>query len=246
MHRFVVIGAGLLSIAGLSAASAADLPARIYTKAPPMIAAIYDWSGFYLGLNAGGAGSRGCWNLTSIVGLPPGATPSEGCNTATGAVVGGQVGYRWQSASWVFGVEAQGDWADLKGSNASLTAVIPYNNFTKVDAIGLFTGQVGYAWNNALLYVKGGAAVTENNYSSSFPVGNIFAAAGVPFNSASDTHWAVPSAQALSTASCPTGRWPSNTIICSWAGPASSSPPRRSPSREPTPSVSLSTWERSA
>ena len=188
MHRFAVIGAGLLSIAGLGAASAADLPARTYTKAPPMVAA-YDWSGFYLGLNAGGAGSHGCWNLTAIAGLPPGATPSEGCNTATGALAGGQIGYRWQSANWVFGVEAQGDWANLKGSNASLVALIPYNNFTKVDAIGLFTGQVGYTWNNVLLYVKGGAAVTDNRYSSSFPVGNAFAAAGVPFNTASDTRW---------------------------------------------------------
>ncbi len=35
-------------------ASAADLPAPAYTKAPPsMIAAVYDWSGFYLGLNGG-------------------------------------------------------------------------------------------------------------------------------------------------------------------------------------------------
>jgi outer membrane immunogenic protein len=190
MHRFAVIGAGLLSIAGFAgAASAGDLAARTYTKAPPMVAAVYDWSGFYIGLNGGGAGSHGCWNLISAAGVAFPAAPSEGCNTATGAVVGGQVGYRWQSANWVFGVEAQGDWANLKGSNASLTAGIPYNNQTKVDAIGLFTGQVGYAWNNALVYVKGGAAVTDNSYSSSFPVGNIFAAAGVPFHSASDTRW---------------------------------------------------------
>ena len=70
-----------------------------------------------------------------------------------------------------------------------LVAIIPYNNQTKIDAIGLFTAQVGYAWNNALLYVKGGAAVTDNSYSSSFPVSNIFAAAGVPWNASSDTRW---------------------------------------------------------
>jgi outer membrane immunogenic protein len=98
-------------------------------------------------------------------------------------LAGGQIGYRWQATSWVFGVEAQGDWANLKGSNPSLTAVIPYTNQTKVDAIGLFTGQVGYAWNNILLYVKGGAAVTDNKYSS------FFTATGVVFNQASDTRW---------------------------------------------------------
>jgi outer membrane immunogenic protein len=63
---------------------------------------------------------------------------SEGCHNATGGLVGGQVGYRWQAANWVFGVEAQGDWADLKGSNSSLPAIIPFTNQT--NAIGLFTG----------------------------------------------------------------------------------------------------------
>jgi outer membrane immunogenic protein len=83
----------------------------------------------------------------------------------------------------VFGLEAQGDWANLKGSNPSLTAAIPYTNQTKVDAIGLFTGQVGYAWNNTLLYLKGGAAVTDNKYSS------FFTGPSIVFNTASDTRW---------------------------------------------------------
>ena len=89
----------------------------------------------------------------------------------------------------MLGIEAQGDWADLTGSNASLTAIIPYANQTKIDAIGLFTGQVGYAWNNVLWYVKGGAAVTDNKYSSFFTVTNIFGAAGTVFNQANETRW---------------------------------------------------------
>ena len=39
-------------------------------------------------------------------------------------------------------------------------------NQTKIDAFGLFTGQIGYAWDRALFYVKGGAAVTDNKYTS--------------------------------------------------------------------------------
>ena len=113
--------------------------------------------------------------------MPP--TPSEGCHDATGGLVGGQIGYRWQAANWVFGVEAQGDWANLTGSNASLTVLIPATNRTKIDAIGLFTGQVGYAWNNALLYVKGGAAVTDNKYST------FFTASGVVYNQTSEARW---------------------------------------------------------
>jgi outer membrane immunogenic protein len=189
MKKMLLGVVGLFALCAAGPAVAADLAPRPYVKAPPpMVAAIYDWSGFYLGINGGGGSSRDCWTATSSNGV---ALPnvSEGCHSATGGMVGGQIGYRWQAASWVFGVEGQGDWADLKGSNPSLIALIPYNNQTKVDAIGLLTGQVGYAWDNVLLYVKGGAAVTDNKYTSFFPVGNVFAAAGVPFNSATDTRW---------------------------------------------------------
>jgi outer membrane immunogenic protein len=189
MKKMLLGVVGLIALCAAGPAFAADLAPRPYVKAPPpMVAAIYDWSGFYLGINGGGGSSRDCWTATSSNGV---ALPnvSEGCHSATGGMVGGQIGYRWQAASWVFGVEGQGDWADLKGSNPSQIALIPYNNQTKVDAIGLLTGQVGYAWDNVLLYVKGGAAVTDNKYTSFFPVGNVFAAAGVPFNSATDTRW---------------------------------------------------------
>jgi outer membrane immunogenic protein len=189
MKKMLLGVVGLIALCAAGPAFAADLAPRPYVKAPPpMVAAIYDWSGFYLGINGGGGSSRDCWTATSSNGV---ALPnvSEGCHSATGGMVGGQIGYRWQAASWVFGVEGQGDWADLKGSNPSQIALIPYNNQTKVDAIGLLTGQVGYAWDNVLLYVKGGAAVTDNKYTSFFPVGNVFAAAGVPFNAATDTRW---------------------------------------------------------
>jgi len=56
MHRLAIVGAGLLSIAGfVGTASAADLPAQTYTKAPVVaVAPVYNWGGFYVGLNAGG------------------------------------------------------------------------------------------------------------------------------------------------------------------------------------------------
>jgi outer membrane immunogenic protein len=150
-----------------------------------MIAAVYDWSGFYIGANGGWGSSRKCWDNVTPAGVFVG---NEGCHDATGGVAGGQLGYRWQAGAWVFGVEGQGDWADLRGRNISQLAPA-VNNESRIGAFGLFTGQVGYAFNNVLLYVKGGAAVTDNKYSSFFPVGNVFAAAGVPFNQASDTRW---------------------------------------------------------
>jgi outer membrane immunogenic protein len=185
MKKILLGVVGLMALGAAAPASAADLPARTYTKAPAVVPAIYDWSGFYVGLNAGGGWSRDCWNNVNSVVF--GVIPAfgEGCHDASGGIVGGQVGYRWQSANWVFGVEGQGDWADLKGSNSSLlfTGVGGLTNQTKVDAIGLFTGQVGYAWNNVLWYVKGGGAVVDDKYTGFVTASNLV------FDTASETRW---------------------------------------------------------
>jgi len=163
MKKFLLVTSSLIALGAAAPASAADLAARPYTKAPPMVAAVYDWTGFYIGANGGWGSSRNSWDA-----VPPnfGFGP-EGSHDATGGTVGGQIGYRWQAGTFVFGLEAQGNWADLSGSNAS-QVFLGQRNHTNVDAFGLFTGQVGYAVNNVLLYVKGGAAVTANSYRSTF------------------------------------------------------------------------------
>ncbi|MDP3077789.1 outer membrane protein, partial [Bradyrhizobium sp.] len=163
--KFLTLLAGAaLSLGLASAASAADMAARPYAKAPaPMIAAMYNWSGLYIGLNGGGGWSHKCWDFSGDATARLAVNVAEGCHDASGGTVGGQIGYRWQAASWVFGLEAQGNWADFKGSNVSLLFPLVTNR-TKVDAFGLFTGQVGYAFNNALIYVKGGAAVVNDKY----------------------------------------------------------------------------------
>jgi outer membrane immunogenic protein len=180
MKRILLGSVGLVALS-VASAQAADLPARrAYTKAPVMMAA-YDWSGFYVGLNGGWGTSHNCWTNTAVNGVPL-APASEGCHDASGGTVGGQIGYRWQMASWVFGVEAQGNWADFKGSNASL-ALAGVTNRTKIDAFGLFTGQVGYSFNNVLVYVKGGAAVTDNTYDG------LATGVGGLLDTATETRW---------------------------------------------------------
>src|SRR6516162_4632990 len=171
MKRALLGLVGVVALGAAAPAGAADLP--VYTKTPAMIAAIYDWSGFYVGVNGGGASAHKCWNTTEI---------SEGCHNATGGLVGGQIGFRWQSANFVFGVEGQGDWADLKGSNTS-QFIAGATNQSRVNGIGLVTGQVGYAWNNVLWYVKGGAAVTGDSYRG------ITTVTGLLVDSASESRW---------------------------------------------------------
>jgi outer membrane immunogenic protein len=174
MNKNLLLAAvSLVALSATAPALAADLAARPYTKAPAMIAAVYDWSGFYIGINGGGGSSHATWDFVGV--------GREGSHDATGGTVGGQVGYRMQSGQWVFGVEGQGNWADFSGDNTS--ALFATRNRTKIDAFGLITGQVGYAWNNVLVYVKGGAAVVSDKYE-------ISALGGGPLlASTSDTRW---------------------------------------------------------
>jgi outer membrane immunogenic protein len=161
---------------GIAPAAAADLGARPYTKAPAAVA-IYNWGGFYAGVNGGWGSSRNRWDETF------GPTFPMGSHDATGGTVGGQIGYRWQAGTWVFGLEAQGNWADFHGSNA-IPLATAFTNDTRVDAFGTFTGQVGYAANNVLFYVKGGAAVTSDRYRMLATGTNVQLA-----NSVDDTRW---------------------------------------------------------
>ena len=167
---------------GLSgAALAADLPAR-YTAPPPVMAPIFTWTGFYLGVNSGYAwqsSSASCVDGTEYCanGIGPlydnvalGAKPH-------GAIYGGQLGYNWQlNSGFVLGVEA-----DLSGffqMSDTSTHIESSDYFhtsrTKYDMLGTVRGRLGYAWGPALLYVTGGFAwanvkddFTEYNTDSS-------------------------------------------------------------------------------
>lgn len=179
MKKVLLVTASLIALGAAAPAVAADLAARPYTKAPAYVAAVYDWSGFYIGANGGWGSSRNSWDLQQLNGV----SFPEGSNNANGGTIGGQVGYRWQAGTWVFGVEAQGNWADFKGSNISQFNAANRIE-SKTNAFGLFTGQVGYAANNFLLYVKGGAAVTSNNYRSFVNATNVLNA-----TTSDDTRW---------------------------------------------------------
>ena len=172
----VVIGMAALGFA--TSASAADMAVKARPAPPPVVAPIYNWTGFYIGANGGWGSSHNCWDFVTA----GGAVVAEGCRDASGGVIGGQIGYRWQMGQFVFGLEGQGDWADLSGSHVSLINPA-FSTRTRIDAIGLFTGQIGLAWNQALLYVKGGAAVTDNRYDIFTTVG------GINVASADATRW---------------------------------------------------------
>jgi outer membrane immunogenic protein len=162
MKKILLASAALFAIVS-APASAADLPARApITKAPVMAPVLYNWSGFYIGANGGGAWSDKCWTFVQVAPLLP---VSEGCHRADGGMAGGQIGFNWQTGAFVWGVELSGDWADLTGSNVSLFFPLATNR-TRVDALASLTGRIGYAWDAAMLYFKGGGAWASDKFDS--------------------------------------------------------------------------------
>src|SRR5271165_115044 len=102
-------------VAGGTAAFAADLPARTYSKAPAVVAEpVYNWTGFYIGVNGGaafGTGNNG-QAVTSSGAYDPG--PFFPGKSLTGGLAGAHAGYNWQVApTWVLGVEGDFDWTNL-------------------------------------------------------------------------------------------------------------------------------------
>lgn len=164
----VVLGAGT--------ALAADLPVRTYAKAPA-IASVYNWTGFYVGGNAGwvwnrsgdtitGANAAGQGFLTPTVDVAPFIPLSS--NAFIG---GGQAGYNWQvDPMWVVGVEA-----DIQGTALKTTVSRPgpddasriMTATEKLDWFGTLRGRVGVTpWDRGLLYVTGGLAYGHASLST--------------------------------------------------------------------------------
>lgn len=156
MKKLLLGTVGLIGL--VTPVFAADLPQRPLPAPAPAVVMpyMYDWTGFYVGANGGYGESRACWGNFAGFNV-------EGCNSKWGGLVGGQAGYRWQLGQFVFGAELQGDWASLR---ASLPSVISPGgtDSSKVTSVGLFTGQLGYAANNVLFYLKGGGALANNYF----------------------------------------------------------------------------------
>ena len=147
--------AGVALVGTAVSAQAADLAVKApYLKAP--IVAVYDWTGFYIGVNAGVGLGR---DLTTH-----NITPAAFATTylqPQGAVGGGQIGYNWQTNSFlgpfVLGVEA-----DIQGTGMTdgRTTLIgnarAYNQ--KLDWFGTARGRIGLAKGPVLSYFTGGFA----------------------------------------------------------------------------------------
>jgi outer membrane immunogenic protein len=144
---------GGLAISALLAAPAlaADLPARMPVKAPaPVVVAVYNWTGFYVGANVGYAWSVDDHLLSfTNVGTFAGVNPK-------GAFGGGQIGYNWQAGGpLVLGIEA-----DIQGGRIHDSGISSAARGTDYNLrwFGTVRGRVGFAVDRSLLYATGGFA----------------------------------------------------------------------------------------
>jgi outer membrane immunogenic protein len=149
-------------------AGAADLPVKApIVRAAPV--AVYNWTGFYIGAHGGAAWTDKRWFL-------PG-TGEVANYSANGAIGGVQAGYNWQSGHWVLGAEAQASWSEIRKGviwtdpdpapyveQDNLRAVRTVRTGTTVDRLGTIAARAGYAFDNVLLFAKGGGAWTHDIY----------------------------------------------------------------------------------
>jgi outer membrane immunogenic protein len=149
MKRVVLVSVGMLTMALAGGAVAADLPrqAAMPAKAPAYMAPIYNWSGLYLGLNGGGAWGHSRWTDSA------GTTGNFGLS---GALIGGTLGFNWQAAQAVFGLEGDLAWSNIDGNIS--TGICATGCTTENNWLGTFRGRLGWAFDRFMPYLTGGVA----------------------------------------------------------------------------------------
>jgi outer membrane immunogenic protein len=164
MNRFLFAATGLVALVGtLGPLAAADMtrpvyraPQQVYVAPPP-----YNWTGAYVGANAGYGWGSANWSAL-------------GSNfDVNGGLVGGQLGYNWQFGQFVYGIEGDIDWTDIKGNSAANGFAGCFGNVctTANHFLSTVRGRAGVAIDRWMPYVTGGLAVGNIETTTPFTTG---------------------------------------------------------------------------
>jgi outer membrane immunogenic protein len=178
--RVISVICALLSAAGV--AHAADLP--VAPPPPPVLPppALYNWTGFYIGLN-GGATFANLAETATVVGGPLAGTATAPSSSGSAFLGGGQIGYNWQTGRAVVGIEGDFDGSGLSASNPPNTGVTSKTTWPWIATI---RARLGAAFDRTLVYGTAGAAFTDMSTNITAPgFGTLFNASQV------DTGWTV-------------------------------------------------------
>jgi outer membrane immunogenic protein len=166
MKRMLFAGAMMLAATGSTLA--ADLPPSMPPPPPPRAPAayvpiappMYNWGGIYIGINGGYGFGSSNWSATGT---------STGNFNIQGPVAGGTLGANFQTGQFVFGIEGDGDWSNIKGSESTTSTVCPGCQ-TANTWLATLRARTGVAWDRVLLYATaGGAAGTINTSGLGLP-----------------------------------------------------------------------------
>jgi outer membrane immunogenic protein len=172
-----------LTAVGAVAAQAADLPTRKEAPAPIFVPPPFTWTGFYVGVNAGGIWPSGSRNASILDTNPATAAfvtagfPGGLGSQSAGFIGGGQAGYNWQTGAFVLGVETDFDGSTLskKFNNigspfAAATGLggdfLTVNGKNSLTWLGTTRARLGFVVtpdNRLMIYATGGVAYGGGN-----------------------------------------------------------------------------------
>jgi outer membrane immunogenic protein len=160
MKKAMLGGVAALALASAAcSAYAADLPPRVPVYTPPVVP-LYSWTGFYMGVHFGWATTRTDWTMNTPI------ANNAAIFNADGIMGGGQMGYNFQSGNFLWGIEADFSTSDQDG--AGLQTITPsWTSATKINWFGSMAGRLGYVWDRALIYFKGGFAWAQETHQQS-------------------------------------------------------------------------------
>src|SRR5689334_8919609 len=146
---------GIIAAIGLStAAQAADMAVK---ARPAVVAAEYNWSGFYVGVNGGGAQENMFWAYN-----PPvvGGVRQTNAFDWTSGVLGVHAGAQYQWGHFVLGVEGNYIWNDWDNGNWQAFVCPNPALFCQARMRDLWSvgPRAGYAWDRFMVYGTGGYA----------------------------------------------------------------------------------------
>ncbi|SFI12780.1 outer membrane beta-barrel protein [Bradyrhizobium sp. Gha] len=151
----------LLGVTTIAAMESGAANARV-EPGPTLPVAVWNWSGGYIGGHVGGG-----YGQTSFSN-PYGPSIYGGIVESPAFLAGGQIGYNWQSSSWVFGIELNASGFISEGTNTCLAHsgwIVSANCVAGLNFFATGTGRIGYAFGalgHTLAYLKGGVAWQNN------------------------------------------------------------------------------------
>lgn len=133
------------------------------SAADPVVESAYDWTGFYAGVLAGvaftdsneGVDVNGYNSLGEVVDL----------DSETDFIGGATLGYNFQANQIVFGIEADASYLGYESSNNSAFFGGDTEYSAQADWLGTVRARAGLAFDNSLIFVAGGLAISDLEYS---------------------------------------------------------------------------------